>query len=47
MSETSEDVAPQSHETLQSDVCLVRGTYLSPTIQKAIKFCDFPEPYLF
>ena len=46
MSETSEDLAPQSRETLQTFV-LVRGTYLPPTIQKAIKSCDFPEPYLF
>ena len=45
MSETNEDIAPQSREIF-IDVCMVEGTNLPPTIQTSIKFCDVSEPYL-
>ena len=45
MSETNEDIAPQSREIL-IDVCMMEGTNLPSTIQTSIKFCDVSEPYL-
>ena len=49
MSQTSEDIAPQSREILQS--FLGCGDKLCPlpppsTTQTSTKFCDFVEPYL-
>ena len=47
MSETSEDIAPQSREILQNLMFTCMWWGGGQVIQMSIKFCNFAEPYRF